>query len=135
MKTTGNFIGLQNLLITFNLVLCPRCKWLACTQTWGKTDFSIWRHIVEQVYLGYNHNKSQQVVRHTCLCSREGNGVKDNFFVYILAQRLYTICVILWEIYPIFTILDPVDIVFIKTITGNCVLDNYLWYYVLDIYL
>ena len=38
----------------------------------GKTNFSIWRHSVEQVYLGYQHNKSQQRVSITLLSSRMG---------------------------------------------------------------
>ena len=31
-----------------------------CKNTGVGMHFSIWSHCVEQVYLGYNHNKSQQ---------------------------------------------------------------------------
>ena len=38
-----------------------------------------WRHSVEQVYLGYNHNKSKHRVRIACLSSMEGGRVRNNF--------------------------------------------------------
>ena len=41
--------------------------------------FSILRHSVEQVYLGYNYDKSQNRVRIPCLSSRAGEGEKGNF--------------------------------------------------------
>ena len=44
----------------------------------GKTNFSIWGHGVEQVYLGYKHNKSQHRVRITCFSSKAGEGEKGN---------------------------------------------------------
>ena len=38
----------------------------------GRTNFSIWRHIEDQIHLGYNHNKSQRCVRITWFSSRGG---------------------------------------------------------------
>ena len=43
-----------------------------------RINFSIWSPSVEQVYLGYNHNKSQQSWCMTCLYSKEG-GRKEIF--------------------------------------------------------
>ena len=47
----------------------------------GKTNFSIWRHSVEQVYLGYTQNKS--CTHYACLSSREG-GVRKGVFLFTL---------------------------------------------------
>ena len=55
----------QRFLWKFWLKVCPAQRHV------GKTNFSIWRHSDEQVYLGYNHNKCLQSVRTTCLSSME----------------------------------------------------------------
>ena len=80
----------------------------------GKTNFLIWRHSKEQVYLGYNHNKSQHRVRITCLISREG-GIK-RIFCLLLAQQKYSICVSFCENHPMFTILEMGDYMYIYSL-------------------
>ena len=44
------------------------------TYTIHRMIFSIWRHSIEQVYFGYNQNKSQHCVRISCLSIRVGEG-------------------------------------------------------------
>ena len=63
---------------------------------------SIKIHCTEQVYFGYNYKESKR------RGGIEGTGREREYFVYILAQRPYTICVI----YLIDTILT-------KQITGG----------------
>ena len=58
-----------------------------------KTNFSIWRHSVEQVYLGYNHNKSQHRVYITRLSSRRDEGEKGNLlFTFQPILSLHVFC-------------------------------------------
>ena len=69
-----------------------------------RINFSIWRPSVEQVYLGYNYNKSLQCWRLPSLGCR---GWERESFVYILAQHPYTICITYFlRNYPMFTVLD-----------------------------
>ena len=72
----------------------------------GKTKFLLWRHTVEQVYLGYNHNKSQHCVRIPCFSSREERKVRKGTFCLLP----YTICIIFWENYPMFTIFESIEV-------------------------
>ena len=48
-----------------------------------KTDFSNWRHSVEQVYLGYNHNKSEHRLRITCPISRGGREEREMYSIHL----------------------------------------------------
>ena len=58
----------------------------------GKTNISIWRHSIEHLYLGYEHNKSQHMFAlRASVAERER---EREPFPYILAQLAYTICAI-----------------------------------------
>ena len=54
--------------------------------------FSVWRHSEEQVYLGYNHYKSQHRVRIPCLSRRAGEGKKGNLLFTSTTQCLRNFC-------------------------------------------
>ena len=53
--------------------------------------FSIWRHRVEQVFLGYNQNKSQHRVCITCLSSRAGEGEKGPFCLHLRTTSVHNL--------------------------------------------
>ena len=57
----------------------------------GKTNFSIWPHSEEQVYLGYNHNKSQHRVRIACLSSRGGRVWKGIFCLLLSPTSVHNL--------------------------------------------
>ena len=73
---SDNFsVGTRKLLETFSgrLSFFPRNVHTS-TYTIHRMIFSIWRHSIEQVYFGYNQNKSQHCVRISCLSIRVGEG-------------------------------------------------------------
>ena len=84
------------------------------------------RHSVEQVYLGRNHNKSQHRVRKSVSVAEAGKIEKVNL-LFTSQPNLHspTVCVIIWEINPMFTALGTFNILV------YCVLYSKTWKLVL----
>ena len=72
-------------------------------------NFRICIHCVQQVYLGYNHNKSLHCWRITCLSSREGEGEKWNLLFTTSVHNMRK----LWEMYPNYIIVGHLRLILV----------------------
>ena len=86
------FIQLHLLQYTGLLFTDPGAPWpyRPVQRHVGKTNFSIWRHSVEQIYLGCNHNKSQRRVCIRCLSSKGGED-ENRIFLFTPLHKLRNI--------------------------------------------